>query len=294
MVNGQKEYIAFYPLQPNRVEFLSFENDKETYIKLCFASGEQTTMRYKDIIHLRDDFTYNGLLGGDINGQVETRELLKTVSVLDKVVDLLPKAITASLSIRGIISAKSTIGGEKLEKEREKFEQQINDSKAGVVAVGLDTEFQPMNINPSLIPKDTLEWIEHKILRTYGVSMAIISGDFTEAQSSAFFQKCIEDFLTQAEQAFTPCLYTKQQIEKGHKVKIYDRLIQHLSMETRLKILERAAPIGALQRDEIRELIGYEPIGDNTFMQSLNWIDSKLASAYQLQGGKGDKEGKET
>lgn len=289
-INGKRIYTAFYPLNPNQVEFLSDENSGQLFIKMGFEFGESYILPYNDIIHLRDDFTINNLVGGDLNGQPDNSEIIKTATILDKVMQCMPKAVIASLSIRGVLVAKSSLATEMINSERERLEKQIESSNSGIIATGLDGDFKPMNISPSLIPKDTLDWLENKILRNYGVSMAIVTGDFTEQQSSAFYQKCIEDFVIQAEQAFTPCLYSGNQIAKGHKIKIYDRLIQHLSMQTRLKITELYVPTGYLDEDEARELIGYEPRGRKRNVMSLNYIDVAIASEYQLSAINGKKE----
>lgn len=297
--DGKREYTGFYPLNPTDTQFGYIDGTDTLAVKLTFAQGEEYTFRYDELIHLRGDYTLNEFLGGDENGESENRELLKTADIMDKVMQGMPKAISAALTIKGVYNVKSVIGQDKLNTSREDFEKAVSDSNKGIIALGYDGDFTPVNMDPKLIPSDVLNWLETKMLKTLGVSMAIVTGDFTEVQSSAFYQKCIEDFVIQAEQAFSAVLYTEEGRARGQQVKIYDRLVQHLSMDTKLKIVQYAAPMGVFGRDDVRELLGYEPLGDNTIMQSLNWIDTASASAYQLERVRGasinqDRERSET
>ncbi|WMJ23464.1 phage portal protein [Paludicola sp. MB14-C6] len=280
IVDGKKEFTGFYPLDPTGVTF--FTDGTEISIEFSFANGDKYELPYNDIIHLRDEYAMNELVGGNSDGLPENREILKTVSILDKVMQGLPKAITASLEMKGVYNVKTAIDREKLNSDRDKFEEDLNKSSAGIVAIGYEGDFTPININPQLIPKDIVVWLEEKILKNYGVSMAIVSGDFTETQSSAFYQKCIEDFIIQSEQAFSYCCFDDEQQNEGKKIKIYDRLVQHLSMETRLKISELYVPTGYIDEDEARELIGYEPKGRSRTVVSLNYVDIAIANEYQL------------
>lgn len=288
IVGGRKEYVAFYPLNPTIVEFGYINN--ELYINMHFENGEHYNLPYSEIIHLRDEFSFNNFLGGNSEGNPENKEILKTVSIMDKAMQGLPKAISASLQVKGVYNVKTQIDADKLRNERKDFEKELNDSESGIVALGYAGEFTPMNISPQLIPSDILKWLDEKVLRNYGVSMAIITGDFTETQSSAFFQKCIEDFIIQAEQSFSSILYSLKQQDEGYKIKIYDRLVQHLSMETRLKIAELYVPTGYVDEDEARELIGFEPNGRKRTVVSLNYIDIDIANAYQLSSINRDRE----
>lgn len=281
--NGRtkERFAAFWPLDPIGAEFLQ-DDAGALFLRLTFTDGGMYTFPYQDIIHLRDNFAQNPFFGGGADGTPDERELAKTLGAIDVAMQGLPKAISASLQIKGVYHAKSVLDAKRIAEEREKFESQIGKSFNGIVATDYAGEFTPVTVNPSMIPRDILDWLENKVLKTFGVSMAVVNGDFTEAQFSAFHQKSIEDFFIELEQAFTARCFTQREQDIGHRLKVYDRYVQHLSMETRLKMIELGAPMGTFGKDEIRELMGYEPRGDDTVMQSLNWIATDLAGQYQL------------
>src|SRR5690606_6037485 len=142
---------------------------------------------------------------------------------------------------------------------------------------------KPFELNPKLIDKDTLEYIDKNILRNYGTSLAIIDGDYTDEQFEAFYQKALEPFFVELEQAMMKCLLTNTEKAHGNRIKIYDKLILHAGFKTKITLAEKVSPTGALSTNEIRELFGYLPIenGEERPM-SLNWINSSIANDYQL------------
>jgi len=82
-------------------------------------------------------------------------------------------------------------------------------------------------------------------------------------------------------EAFTITLMTPAEIAYGCKIKYYDRLIQSLSLDRRVKICEMTKDDALLDRAERRELLGYEPDNQPTRV-SLNYIDVGLANEYQM------------
>lgn len=292
----RERFVAFWPLDPTGAEFLQ-DDAGALFLRLTFQDGGIYTFPYAQVIHLRDNYAQNPFFGGGADGAPDNRELMKTLGAIDVAMQGLPKAISASLQVKGVYHVKTLADAKRITEERENFESQIGKSINGIVATDFAGEFTPVNINPSMIPRDILDWLENKVLKAYGVSMAIASGDFTEQQFSAFHQKSIEDFFIELEQAFTARCFTEREQDIGHRLKVYDRYVQHLSMETRLKMIELGAPMGTFGKDEIRELMGYEPRGDDTVMQSLNWIATDLAGEYQransqsrLRGGEQDRD----
>ena len=285
--NGDRKYTGFFPLRPLNAIFMT-DTRNNLFICFQFANGENYILPYEDIIHLRYDFTVNDVLGGNMNGGPDNRDTLKTAAILDKAMQGLPKAIEASLQLKGVYTSKTVVDAEAIKKERDKFEDHIMSSKAGIVALDLAGDFTPINIAPTVIDHNILEYLENKLLKRYGVSMAIITGKYTDDEYAAFYQTCIEDFIIQFQQAATACCYPKTKIEQGYGVKVYDRLIQNMSMDKRLKIVELMGPPGDISHDERRELVGYEPDGGPNRV-SLNFVDASIANQYQSKSlQKGD------
>ncbi len=51
---------------------------------------------------------------------------------------------------------------EEQKKEREKFEEKLNDMKSGILAIDMKGDFLPIKLDPKFIDKDTMEFIEKR------------------------------------------------------------------------------------------------------------------------------------
>lgn len=285
-------YTGFYPLNPIEVDFLE-DIEGKLYIKFYFANGDDYTMPYKDIIHWRKDFSDNDLMGGDENGNPKTQDILKVLKINHTITEGLEKAVKSSLSIRGILRINTLLDDEKQEAERKEFEQKLSNSQSGILPMDLKGEYVPLNVNPTVIDKNTLEFVERKILNHYGVSLPIINGDFTDEQYQAFYEKKLEINIIGLNQAFSKTLFTDRELDHGNEVIFYGQKLLFTNTKNKIAVADILGNRGALTDNELLELFGYPPFegGDKRHM-SLNFIDRDIAGQYQMNKfdkGKGVK-----
>lgn len=293
-VNGIKKYTALYPLNPSKIE-IGISKGNVWEIKFYFKDGSDFILPYSELIHLRWRRGKNTIIGGgDDNARNNTDNLLKSVETLDKVLQGLPKSIEASLKINGVYSAKAVIDSDKLKKEKERFEEHIFESKAGIVATDLAGEFVPIRMTPTQIDPTVLKFLKSIIRERYGISEAILSGDYDGENHSAFYQTCIEDFIIEFEQAASSCLFNDTQLYKGHRIKCYYSKVAYLNIDDKRKLAELAKDIGNITLNQINEMIGFLPFdGGDRRVQSLNYVNVELIDEYQLKKA-GDKGGKQS
>lgn len=285
-------YTGFYPLNPIEVDFLE-DIEGKLYIKFYFANGDDYTMPYKDIIHWRKDFSDNDLMGGDENGNPKTQDILKVLKTNHTITEGLEKAVKSSLSIRGILKINTLLDDEKQEAERKEFEQKLSNSQSGILPMDLKGEYVPLKVNPTVIDKNTLEFVERKILNHYGVSLPIINGDFTDEQYQAFYEKKLEINIIGLNQAFSKTLFTDRELDHGNEVIFYGQKLLFTNTKNKIAVADILGNRGALTDNELLELFGYPPFegGDKRHM-SLNFIDRDIAGQYQMNKidkGKGVK-----
>lgn len=282
-------YTGFYPLNPTEVDFLE-DARNVLYIKFYFANGDNYTLPYSDIIHWRKDFSDNDLMGGDINGNPKTQDILKVLKINHSLIEGLEKAVKASLSVKGLLKINTMLDDEKQEKERKLFEQKLANSESGILAMDLKGEYTPININPKMIDKDTLEFIERKILNHYGVSVAILNGDFTDEQYQAFYEKKLEQNLIGLGQAFSKTLFTDRELDYGNEVIFYGQKLLFTNTKNKIAVADILGNRGALTDNQLLELFGYPPFEDgDTRHMSLNYINRDIADSYQASKFNNDK-----
>jgi len=285
-----RRYTAFYPLKPQTV-YIGENNGEAWEIRMDFEDGSSYTLPYADLIHMKWRRGANTVVGGgDDYGYANDYDVIRTIDALDKTIQGLPKSIEASLQIKGVYSAKTLADQEKLGKMRDDFESHITTSKSGMIATDLAGEFTPVNINAPEISDTALKFLKSVIQERYGVSAAILSGDYNGEQHSAFYQTAIEDFLVQFEQAMTACVFTNREHDVGHRVKCYYSKINYMATNDKMLLAGLAKETGVMTLNQINEMFGIEPFeGGNRRLQSLNYVNIEDIDAYQ-KGKAGVKE----
>ena len=283
-VKGQK-YVrrvtkGFYPIEAANVKMYSLNG--EMRIELASANGDIVLdMPYSDVIHIRHGYGANKYLGGSRSGGGNYRNLLDNLRTMNVIHEAIPKSLEASLSLKGLLTMRTVAKADQKKLAVGEFESHLFDSKYGIVATDYESDFTPININATDIPSNTLAFIRDEILAPFGVSLPIWQGKYTDDEYTAFYQTAVEGLLTEIAEAFKITLFTDRQLAYGHKIKVYDKLVQSLSFARRQEIAKMTQEDALLSRDERRELLGYEPDGQPTRV-SLNYVDVSIANDYQM------------
>lgn len=287
-----RKYIAFYPLNPAEIEIGIDEDTGDIWeIKFYWRDGTSDILLYSDLIHLRWRRGKNTIVGGGNDyGRPDTKDLLKAVTTLDQVMQGLPKTIEASLKITGLYHVKTLIDSDKLKSQRDQFEEHISTSQSGIVATDLAGEFTPLNLRVAKIDAETMKFLKAIVRERYGISEAILSGDYNGDQHSAFYQNCIEDFIVEFEQATSSGLYSVREQDVGHRVKCYYSRTAYLSTQNKIEIANLATNTGIMTLNQINEMFGEPPFdGGDRRLQSLNFVNVELVDKYQLSNSGASK-----
>ena len=282
-----KTYTAFYPLNPVSAELGHYE-DGRWAIKFFWKDGSADILPYDSVIHLKWRRGSSLLMGGGNDfGAVDDSSTLRSLKTLDEILQGLPKMIASSLNLNGVLTVKTIVEKKALEAAAKDFESRIYKSDSGIVAVGLEGDYKPINKALPAVPDNVLKFLKDIIRERYGVSEAILSGDFDGKAHAAFYQNCIEPFIVEFEQAFTERLFTRQAKDKGHRIKCYYSRVAYLSETDKLALSKLALESGLMTLNELRELYGFVPIpeGDRR-LQSLNFVEASLVDQYQLEATK--------
>lgn len=287
--NKHKEYLGFYPLNPSTVTFFE-DASGSLFTEMQFDNSEKYTLRYADLIHLRKRFSQNDIMGGGLDGMPDNEALLKVLQINDSLMQGLEKGVKSSMSIRGIMKYNTMMSDDNREEERKKFEAAIGRGDSGILPLDLKSEYHDIKPNPKLVDKDTLEFLDKKILYHYGVSIPILSGDFNDEQYQSFYEKSLEPIVIGLGQAFSKTLFTNREQHLGNEVVFYQKDMMYLSMSAKLELLKTGGEQGLLTDNQKLAILGYPPIPDGDKRTvSLNYIDVDLVNAYQM--GKGNKQG---
>lgn len=280
----KKVYKSFNILVPQRVEF--FEDSKgDIYVDFTFMNGSKSgLLDYNDIIHWRKDYTENDYMGGDANGIPNNASLLKHLTLNDQLLQSTIKAINSSLTINGILKLVGMMSDEKKTENRLAFEKQLKNNETGLMAVDSGSEYIPISKSGQIIDKEILNFLDTKTRRHYGVSEAMLDGDYNEDQKTAFYETVMEHGIISFGQSISRVLFTDFESSNGNEVILYPNKIQMMNLATQMKFASLLMPTGGITNNEIREFGGLPPIeGGDEPMVSLNWVKKSIADEYQLE-----------
>ena len=281
----RRYYEALYPIKPTQVNFIQ-DSSGHMYVQFFFESGYSTTVPYDDVIHIKYHYSVSEFMGGDWNGQPDHGPLLETLNLNDQMLKGIAKAMNASYAINGVIKYNTLLDQGKTEKALQELTEHLQNSESGFLPIDLKAEFVPLKRDTKLIDADTLKFMDEKILRNWGVPLAILRGDYNKVQYAAFYQKTLEPLIITISQAFTKKLFTKREKAFGNKIQLYPKDLVFMTVDQTIEMVTLLANTGAIFENEKRVAFGLRPLPEleGKRYMSLNWIDSNQEAAYRASG----------
>lgn len=279
----RRYYETLYPIQPTQVDFIEDAGGR-LFVRFWFWNGEDTTIPYDDVIHIRYNYSVNQYMGGNILGQPDHAALLKTLQLNEQLLQGVAKAMNASYAVNGIVKYNTLIDDGTTEKNLQVLEQKLKNSESGFLPLDLKAEFTPLERKTQIVDDATLKFIDEKILRYFGVPLAILTGDYTKEQYEAFYQKTLEPLIKAISQAFTKKLFTSREKAFGNRVELYPADLIFMTITQKIEMVELLSPTGAMLENEKRTTFGLRPLPElvNKRYMSLNWVEADKAAQYQL------------
>ena len=279
----RRYYENLWPVNPAEVDFIEDPTGR-LFIRFWFRNGDNTTFLYDNIIHLKYNYSLNEFMGGNEYGQPDHRPLLNTLQLNDDLLKGVAKAMKASYAINGVIKSPTVVDENALNAKLVEMERKLARSESGFLSLDLKTDFTPLERKTNIVDDNVLKFVDEKILRNWGISLAILTGDYTKEQYEAFYQKALEPLIKTGKQAFTKKLFTKREKAFGNRIEFYPEELIFMTMSQKLEMVEQLAPTGGLFENEKRNIFGMVPLPEleGKRYMSLNWVDAEKANEYQL------------
>lgn len=274
---------GLYPLQPSQVTFLEDPSGRIA-VEMRFNNGYSTIVKYSDLIHMKYKYSVNDFMGGNQSGQPDNTALLKTLSLNDTLLQGVAKSMKASFAVNGIVKYNTMLDDGLTAANIAALEEKIKNSETGFLPLDLKGEFIPLQKQIQFIDDTTLKFIDEKILRHFGVPLAILSGDYTKEQYEAFYQKTLEPLIISMSQAFTRGIFTERQSNGfGNRIVFYSKELIFMSTDQKLEMIRLLGDSGGLYENEKRVMFGLKPLPEleGIRKQSLNYVDVTIANDYQ-------------
>ena len=291
-MNGNVE--ALWPLNFNNLEL--FEDKKgNLYCRFTFGTGEQATVPYEEMIHIRRHFNRD-----DVFGDPEGKILREDINLLKAVKTAVINVVKNFHKLRGIIQWTGTVRPEDQESMWRKFVDSFAGPSNGSGIGSLDNrgKFQQLTTDTQTFESGQMNFARDNLYKYFGVSEEIVSGKFKEEEYQAFYESVIAPIAIKLSQEFTEKIFTPKERGFGNEIVFEGNRLAYMSTASKVKIAEAMIPAGAIKRNEIRELFGYAGLPGKEgeeIVVSLNYVKAKDQSLYQTgkdddsKGGDGDE-----
>ena len=279
----KRYYESLYPINPTQVDFIE-DAANRLFVKFYFWNGETTTIPYDDVIHIKYNYSINEYMGGNELGQPDHQALLSTLDLNQQLLNGIAKAMNASYAVNGIVKYNTMLDDGKTELALQELERKLQNSQSGFLPLDLKAEFTPFDRKATVVDDDTLKFIDEKILRNWGVPLAILTGDYTKEQYESFYQKTLEPLIGALSQAFTKKLFTTRERAFNNRVEFYPKDLIFMTTTQKIELVNLLSPTGAMFENEKRTVFGLMPLPEleGKRYMSLNWIDAENADQYQV------------
>ena len=255
---------GLYPLEYNEVKL--YEYQEKIFVEFKFGRSKRRFVPYSDCIHLTRFTGKDGIFGA-------TQEpLIKVLDIKHAIDEGLVNAIKTTLAIKGILKTQKTLlKPEDVKKMRDQFVKDFvgNGNKYGIGGLDAGTDFEPVNINPTQASDNSVNKIDEKVLKYFGINEHIVLSNYTEDEWNAFYESILEPIGLQMSLEFSNKIFTATEKGFGNEILFESNRLQYASNKTKIELISKASNIMTI--NEQREVFNLAPIeGGDVFMIDQN------------------------
>lgn len=276
---------GMYPLNPISVEIKTDLNEA-LFLDMNFGEGGTYTLPYESMIHLKRLYKKHEIFGGDA-ALSSHQQLIKSIHMNENLLTGLENAMRSSFQIKGLLKMHGMLSEKDKQKQKDLFDEALktNLEKNGSSIIPVDTkaDYIPLSADPKVVDKETLNFVQSKILNYFGVSESILNSSYDEDEYNSFYENTLEPLSIFLSNAFSKALLSDRNLLAGEQIMFYGERLNYASWSSKITAIEKLMGLGIFSVNESRGVLGYPPIKDgDKRIQSLNFVNSKYADKYQV------------
>ncbi|MDA3781204.1 MAG: phage portal protein [Bacteroidales bacterium] len=279
--NTSKPIKSLWVLNPMAIE-TSMEKGSGDLILKFTLNEEIIFTKLDNIIHIARNVDDYGLFG-------EKSNAINTVlNVINTNYEGIENAIKTSAFLRFVLTTTSAMTDKKREEKANLFaETYLGKDSKGVAFVDAATTVKQIDSQSKYANADEMKFFEKKIYNYLHTNEKIIQGNFTEDDWQAYYETAIEPIINKLTNELNYKLLTTREYDMGNRIIVSAGELQVTSTKTKISLISETKEIGLFSINEARKIFNMPPIEDgNKHLVSLNYINSELASEYQLNASK--------
>lgn len=280
--------IALWPI--NYENFQLYESERGTLIAKFRISYRKTyTVPYDDIIHLRNHYIDDDLVGSSNQALLPVCELMNAQN------QGIIHGIQNSAIIRGILKSVNVIKEQDMKAARNRFVEDnlAASNNGGVIVVDGKFDYTPIESKPYMVDAETMAETKRMVFDYFGINEGFITNTFSPEEYEAVYEGRLEPFAIMLTQALTKGLYTDRERGFGNEVEANMSRVKYQPISAITSLIAATNQLGLFRKNEYREMLGYPPLSDdeggNDIVISLNYVNSENLDEYQDVGGNDGK-----
>lgn len=280
--------IALWPI--NYENFQLYESERGTLIAKFRISYRKTyTVPYDDIIHLRNHYIDDDLVGSSNQALLPVCELMNAQN------QGIIHGIQNSAIIRGILKSVNVIKEQDMKAARNRFVEDnlAASNNGGVIVVDGKFDYTPIESKPYMVDAETMAETKRMVFDYFGINEGFITNTFSPEEYEAVYEGRLEPFAIMLTQALTKGLYTDRERGFGNEIEANMSKVKYQPISAITSLISATNQLGLFRKNEYREMLGYPPLSDeeggNDIVISLNYVNSENLDEYQDVGGNDGK-----
>lgn len=281
--------VALHPI--NYSTFKLYELDNKLYASFRLRYTRTYTIAYDRIIHLRNHFIQDDLMGDANNALYTACELIGAQN------QGIINGIKNSAIIRGILKTINVIKDEDLEKAKQRFikDNLSAQNNGGVIAVDGKFDYQNIESKPYIVDSATMDQAKNKIFSYFGVNEEFLQNKFTSEQYEAVYEGRLEPFAILITDSLTYSLYTERERGFGNEIEVNMSRLKYQPTATIVNVISATKELGLFTRDDYRSMLGYTPLGherggDEIMIATNNYVKESDIKNTEEDDGKESEE----
>lgn len=281
--------VALHPI--NYSTFKLYELDNKLYASFRLRYTRTYTIAYDRIIHLRNHFIQDDLMGDANNALYTACELIGAQN------QGIINGIKNSAIIRGILKTINVIKDEDLEKAKQRFikDNLSAQNNGGVIAVDGKFDYQNIESKPYIVDSATMDQAKNKIFSYFGVNEEFLQNKFTSEQYEAVYEGRLEPFAILITDSLTYSLYTERERGFGNEIEVNMSRLKYQPTATIVNVISATKELGLFTRDDYRSMLGYTPLGherggDEIMIATNNYVKESDIKDTEENDGKESEE----
>lgn len=271
--------LSLYPIDFGKAE-LKQDAQGTYYLNFQFYNGRNITVNCDDTIVLRRFFGVN-----DFYGEGNYNALYPSINLLSVINSGTINAVKSSAYIRGILSLEGMFSEDDKSKKRTAFmDEYMTAQNFGGIAVTDDTaKYQTIESKPILVDDASANSAKKKIYDYFGISEKIVTGTFSEDDYNSFFESVLEPLSIQWSLEFTSKIFSQRELDFGNEIAFISDRLSYMSVNSKVRMFTALKELGIINKESTANIFNLPiPPDKDTYLQSLNYVDTKIVNEYQL------------